>query len=71
MAVTRDIVAKTLFDAEVAEDARAIGDASEIVMEYFGERLRSLLALVPLWLPTPANLRRAARSAASTPSSTA
>ena len=57
MRITRDIVAKTLFDAEVAEDARAITDASEIVMEFFGERLRSLLALVPLWLPTPANLR--------------
>ena len=57
MAVTRAIVAKTLFDADVSEEARAIGDASESVTEYFGERLVSLLALVPLWLPTPANLR--------------
>ena len=63
MAVTRAIVAKTLFDADVSEEARAIGDASEIVMEYFGKRLGSLLALLPLWLPTPANLllRRAVR----------
>jgi quinoprotein glucose dehydrogenase len=51
-------VAKTLFDADVSEEARAIGDASEIVMEYFGKRLGSLLAqFLPLWLPTPANLR--------------
>jgi cytochrome P450 len=57
MAVTRAIVAKTLFDADVSDEARAIGDASEIVMEYFGKRLGSLLALVPLWLPTPTNLR--------------
>ena len=57
MAVTRAIVAKTLFDADVSEEARAIGDASEIVMEYFGKRLGSLLALLPVWLPTPANLR--------------
>ena len=32
MAVTRAIVAKTLFDADVSDEARAIGDASEIVM---------------------------------------
>jgi cytochrome P450 len=29
MAVTRAIVAKTLFDADVSDEARAIGDASE------------------------------------------
>jgi cytochrome P450 len=57
MTVTRAIVAKTLFGADVSEEARAIGDASEIVMEYFGKRFGSLLALLPLWLPTPANLR--------------
>jgi cytochrome P450 len=58
MAVTRAVVAKTLFDADVSEEARAIGDASEVVMEYFGKRFGSLLAqLLPLWLPTPENLR--------------
>ncbi len=57
MAVTRAIVAKTLFDADVSDEPRAIGDASEVVMEYFGERLGSLRALLPVWLPTPANLR--------------
>jgi cytochrome P450 len=58
MGVTRAIVAKTLFDAEVSEEARAVSDASEVVMEYFGKRLGSLLAqLLPLWLPTPENIR--------------
>jgi len=64
MGVTRAIVAKTLFGADVSDEARSIGDASRIVQEYFGERLGSLLAqFLPLWLPTPANvrLRRASR----------
>ena len=72
MAVTRAIVAKTLFDADVSEEARAIGDASEIVMEYFGKRLGSLLAS-----SCPCGCRRrrtcgcVGRSAGSTRSSTA
>jgi cytochrome P450 len=63
MGVTRDIVARALFGADVSDDAAAVGDASEIVMEYFGERLGSLLALLPAWLPMPSNfkLRRAIR----------
>src|SRR5262245_28234419 len=39
MAVTRDIVAKTLFDADVSEDAAVIGEASDFLTEYFGRRL--------------------------------
>jgi cytochrome P450 len=57
MAITRDIVAKTLFDADVSDDARVIGDAAHFLTEYFGKRLGSLLQLVPAWVPTPANLR--------------
>jgi cytochrome P450 len=57
IALTRAIVAKTLFDADVSDEARAVGDASEIVMQYFGERLGSLLQLLPRWVPTPANVR--------------
>ena len=56
MALTRDIVAKTLFDADVSDEAR-IGDAAHFVTEYFGKRFGSLLQLVPPWVPTPANLR--------------
>jgi cytochrome P450 len=57
IALTRAIVAKTLFDADVSDEARAVGDASQIVMQYFGERLGSLLQLLPRWVPTPANVR--------------
>ena len=57
MAVTQAIVAKALFDADVSDEARAVGDASQIVMQYFGERLGSLLQLLPRWVPTPANVR--------------
>ena len=58
MGVTRAIVAKTLFDADVSRDARVIGEASQFVIEYFGKRLASPRAFLPLWLPTPENLRR-------------
>lgn len=63
MAITRDIVAKTLFDADVSDEARVIGEASHFLTEYFGKRLGSLLQLVPPWVPTPANrrLQRAVR----------
>ncbi len=63
MAVTREIVAKTLFDADVSDDARVIADASHFLTEYFAKRFGSLLQLVPSWVPTPENarLRRAIR----------
>jgi cytochrome P450 len=63
MAVTRDVVARTLFDADVSDDDRAIAAAAHTASEYFGSRLGSLLQLVPMWVPTPANLevRRAIR----------
>lgn len=58
MALTQAIVAKTLFDADVADESYAIGQASNVLMEYFGARLGSVvLQLLPNWLPTPANLR--------------
>jgi len=57
MALTRAIVARTLFDADVSSDARTIDGALAIVMKYFGRRLGSWRAFVPAWLPTPANLR--------------
>jgi cytochrome P450 len=57
MAITREVVAKTLFDADVSDEARVIGEASHFLAEYFGKRFGSLLQLVPSWVPTPANLR--------------
>jgi cytochrome P450 len=62
MALTQGIVAKTLFDAEVGDEAAEVGSALQVLMEDFRTRLRSLVRL-PMALPTPANLaaRRAIR----------
>ncbi len=57
MALTQAIVAKTLFDADVSDEADAIVHASNVLMEDFGARLGSLFQLLPGWVPTPANLR--------------
>ena len=57
MVLTQAIVAKTLFDADVTDEAAAVGDASRVLMEDFGARLGSLRQLLPAWLPTPANLK--------------
>src|SRR5262245_10896208 len=56
MALTQAIVAKTLFDADVSDDNHEVADASQVLMEDFGTRLRSFRFL-PHWLPTPANRR--------------
>jgi cytochrome P450 len=58
MTLTQAIVAKTLFDAEVADESYEIGRASHVLARDFSARLGSLLQqLLPSWLPTPANLR--------------
>ena len=58
MALTQAIVAKTLFDADVADEADSVARASRVLMEEFGARLRMVLRL-PHWVPTPANLKSA------------
>jgi cytochrome P450 len=58
MALTQAIVAKTLFDANVSDQAHAALDAANVLAADFGARLRSL-RLLPSWVPTPANLRSA------------
>ena len=57
MTVTQAIVAKTLFDADVSGASHDVVDASRVVTEFFGERLGTLLQMLPTWLPLPANLR--------------
>jgi cytochrome P450 len=61
MALTQAIVAKTLFDADVSDVADAVVHASNVLMADFGARLRSVLRILPSWMPTPAN--RKARDA--------
>jgi cytochrome P450 len=56
MALTQAIVARTLFDADVADDAREATEAAKVLAEDFGARLQSFRVL-PYWLPTPRNLR--------------
>jgi len=60
--LTLEIVAKTLFDADVRPQARAVGGALGTVLNTFERRLASGVA-VPFWVPTPRNVRfrRAAR----------
>lgn len=56
MRMTLDIAAKTLFGAEVGDQAQAIADAMEVAQQNFLLRFNSLLPM-PMWVPTPANLR--------------
>jgi cytochrome P450 len=56
MALTQDIVARSLFGADVSGESAAIGQAARVLMEDFGERLVRF-RLLPAWVPTPANLR--------------
>src|SRR5271156_6780064 len=55
MRLTLQIVAKTLFDADVDREARQVGRALEAIMELNSD-FRKLM-LTPAWLPTPRNVR--------------
>ena len=57
MRLTLQVVAKTLFDADVDGDARQVGKALEAIMELNSD-FRKLI-LTPPWLPTPRNIRAA------------
>lgn len=65
MQLTLEIVCKTLFDAEAGPDAKAIGQAFEVVLHQFDREQRLLWpALLPAWLPNPSRqrLRRAVQA---------
>src|SRR5262252_5817641 len=49
------IVGKTLFDADVTSDAREVGETLDMLLKIASNFGRTVL--VPLWLPTPRNLR--------------
>lgn len=57
--ITLDVVARTLFDADVSTDARVVGEAMQVLSDY-GASLEAGL-LLPAWAPTPAS-RRAGRA---------
>src|SRR6202048_2040569 len=54
MRLTLQIVAKTLFDADVDREARKVGYALEAIMQLNSD-FRKLI-LTPKWLPTPRNI---------------
>ena len=56
MRLTLEIVAKTLFDADVSGDTAEASAAMETVMHTFTRRVNTLIKL-PVWIPTPLNVR--------------
>lgn len=58
MGLTVEIVAKTLFGADIASGTSEINTAMQAAIEYFELRsTNALLFFVPDWVPTPENLR--------------
>jgi cytochrome P450 len=55
MRLTLQIVAKTLFDADVTRDTRDVGKSLQLLLELGANFRRTLF--VPHWVPTPTNLR--------------
>lgn len=56
MRITLDIAAQTLFGGDVHDAARKVRDALQFMQESFLWRFNRLVP-VPIWLPTPHNLR--------------
>jgi cytochrome P450 len=56
MRLTLDVVAKTLFDADVGAEAKEIGDALTIALEHVIASVSSVVPIPPS-VPTPGNLR--------------
>ena len=56
MRLTLEIVAKTLFDAEIGGDSAEVSAAMETLMQAFVARTASLV-IAPHWFPTPMNVR--------------
>ena len=60
MRLTLGIVAKTLFNADIDQDANRIGDALTDILEVTTERIQSPIQVIPDWIPTDSNRRRKA-----------
>lgn len=58
MRLTLEIVAKTLVDADIADDAEEVGDALGTIMAHFSDQGSGVfLRMLPDSVPTPSNLR--------------
>jgi cytochrome P450 len=56
MRLTCTVVARILFGADVARDLDVVEDSATVAMQHTWKRLERIVD-VPLWLPTPGNLR--------------
>lgn len=56
MRLTLDIVSRTLFGADVSDEAQTIAHATSLAQERFNRRITSFAFLLPETLPTPGNL---------------
>jgi cytochrome P450 len=56
MRLTLEIVAKTLFDADIARESRDIARAMEVLLANFTDRVNRIVK-VPTWVPIPRNIR--------------
>lgn len=57
VALTLEIVAKTLFDTDVADDAAAVGEAMLVIQQVMADHIHLPLPL-PVWWPSTANRRK-------------
>ena len=55
MQITLQIVGKTLFNADLARDAKEVGETLETLLKLAADFGKTIL--IPLWVPTPRNLR--------------
>lgn len=56
MQLTQEIVAKTLFGADLAGASAGVATAMETLLESFTDRVNRMVRL-PVWLPVPSNIR--------------
>ena len=56
MRLTLEVVARTLFDADIADGSEDVARAMEILLVSFTERVNRLVKL-PTWVPVPSNLK--------------
>ncbi len=55
MSLALRIVGKTLFDADVTRDAKEVGETLDVLLKIGADFGKTVL--IPLWIPTPRNLR--------------
>src|SRR5215813_3499191 len=55
MKITLEVVGKTLFNPDLTQDAREVGETLEILLKLAADFGQSIL--IPMWVPTPRNIR--------------